>query len=226
MISSIDSSMASQLASSLFSKLDTQNKGYLEKSNFQSALGSASNDSDNTTEVDDVFEQLDGNGDGKVTEAEVSSVLANILSKNQNSAGIGQGPGGPGGPGGPPPPPQGEDTGFTKEELSSQLEEIGSSDDKRASVISNVVNNFEAADANQDGKVTAAEAMAYEQKNSVDSSSSSQSSAKTSANSTDTNNQANNDEIVQQVMKLLSAYKNQEAGAYASANSTSLSVMA
>jgi Ca2+-binding EF-hand superfamily protein len=226
MVSSIDSSMASQLASNLFNKLDTQNKGYLEKSNFQSALSSATSSSDSTTEVDDVFEQLDSNGDGKVTETEVSSVLANILNKNQNSTGMGQGPGGPGGPGGPPPPPQGEDTGFTKEELSSQLKEIGSSDDKRSSLISNVVNNFEAADANEDGKVTAAEAMAYDQKNSVEASSSAQSSAKTSTDATNPNNQANNDEIVQQVMKIISAYMVQQSGSFQSESTTSLSVTA
>lgn len=225
MISSIDSSMASQLASNLFNKLDTQNKGYLEKSNFQAALSSAAGSSDSTTEVDDVFEQLDSNGDGKVTETEVSSVLANMLSKNQNKTGMGQGPGGPGGPGGPPPP-QGEDTGFTKEELSSQLKEIGSTDDKRSALISNVVNNFEAADANEDGKVTAAEAMAYDQKNSVKASSSDQSTAKSSADSANTNNQANNDEIVQQVVKIISAYMVQQSGSFQSESTTSLSVIA
>ena len=60
-----------------------------------------------------------------------------------------------GGMGSMPPPPPENDTGFTEEELTEQLSEIGSSDSQRASLISNIVENFDAADTDGDGKVRA-----------------------------------------------------------------------
>lgn len=69
-----------------------------------------------------------------------------------------------GGPGGMPPPPrEGEDGGFTLDELTAQLEEIGDSDPARASLLSSVIENFETADSDGDGKASFAEAMALQE---------------------------------------------------------------
>lgn len=59
----------------------------------------------------------------------------------------------------PPPPVERRERvpairGFTKDELTSQLSDIGSSDSTRSSLISNIINNFDEADTDSDGKVS------------------------------------------------------------------------
>lgn len=97
----------------------------------------------------------------------------------------------------PPPPPE-NDARFTQEELESQLDETGSTDSQRSDFISNIVENFAAADADSDGKVSFAEAQAYNESAGQDSATSSQ-----SANSSDA-------EIMMQIMKLIHAYGSSE----------------
>ncbi len=77
----------------------------------------------------------------------------------------------------PPLPPGGaqgtsdSNTGFTKDELTGQLSEIGSDDAARSGLISKIVENFDEADTNSDGKVSLQEAMAYDNANSASSNS-------------------------------------------------------
>lgn len=191
MVSGINQS--SQMASQLFSRLDTKNQGYIEKSDLASAFSSIASQKSDSTSADDVFAALDGDSDGKVTESELSTVLAKLqeqLDSQFNQSRM-QGMGGHGGPQGmagmPPPPPPGGDAGFTKDELTQQLESAESSDSARNSLISNVVQNFEAADTNSDGKVSFQEAMAYDQSSS---------------------NSADSDEakIMMKIMQLMHAY--------------------
>ncbi|WP_374323868.1 EF-hand domain-containing protein [Azonexus sp.] len=160
MISGIGNTTA---LSQLFSRLDSKGQGYLEKSDFASAF-SAIGESDEST-IADVFAVLDGDSDGKVTESEFSSTLSQLqqeldsqFTQMRMQGMAGQGPQGMAG-GMPPPPPN--DEGFTEDELTAQLEEIGDSDSARASLISDIVSNFEAADTDSDGKVSFQEAMAY-----------------------------------------------------------------
>lgn len=162
MVSSISSASS---ITQLFSKLDTKNQGYLEKSDLVSAFSQIGSDSDSSA-VDQLFTALDNDGDGKVSESEFSSTLSKLqeeLDSQFNNMRMSGFPGAQGaGMGGmPPPPPPQDDEGFTKEELQSQLEEIGDSDSQRSSLISTVVNNFDEADSNGDGKVSFAEAQAY-----------------------------------------------------------------
>ncbi|HTY62001.1 MAG TPA: EF-hand domain-containing protein [Acidobacteriota bacterium] len=200
MISGIDSNLASAWATNLLSKIDTKNQGYIDKSELESAFSSISGSSDSTTNVDDIFNQLDSNGDGKVTESEISSALAKILQQANNHF---DGIGGPDGPPPPPPPKEGDGAGFTKAELVSQLNDIGSSDSKRSALISDIVQNFDAADANGDGKVSFKEAMAYEKAHHKDA------SASTSSDTTTQSSESQGDEttIARQLMKLLAAYQ-------------------
>lgn len=161
MVSGIGSSTA---LTQLFSKLDTKNQGYLEKSDLASAFSKISS-SDQSSSVDELFSTLDGDGDGKVTSSEFSSTLSQLQSEldsqynSMRMQGYSSAHGGHGG-GMPPPPPE-SDSGFTQDELQSQLDEIGSTDSQRSDFITNIVNNFEAADTDSDGKVTFSEAQAY-----------------------------------------------------------------
>ena len=184
-ISSVSSSILSSLFSvkntrtgssssaveNLFSQLDTTGKGYLEKSDLSTAfsqISSSSTSSTSSASVDDVFARLDSDSDGKVTEDELSSgldALASELDAQFNQMRMSGAM--------PPPPPPESDTGFTQEELESQLSEIGSSDSKRSDLLNKIIANFDTADTNSDGKVSFAEAQAYDQSTSSTSSSTS-----------------------------------------------------
>ena len=131
MVSSISSSSSSwamqrtdssQMASRLFSKLDTKDQGYIEKSDLETAFSNIAS-TDSSVSVDDVFSQLDTDGNGQVTEQEMSDSLQQLAEQldtgfnNMRTQGMGQMP--------PPLPPEGEDEGFTAEELTSMASEIG-----------------------------------------------------------------------------------------------------
>lgn len=198
---------AEEMASDLFSKLDSSGKGYIQESDLESALSaiigsssSSSTDSTGTASASEIFSQLDSDGDGKVTEVEMTSgfqKLAEALDSQFEQSRM---------QGAMPPPPQ-NDAGFTKDELTEQLSEIGSSDSERSSFISNVVENFDAADTNSDGKVTFQEAMAYNESSSSSSSaSSSSSSSSTSSSSSSTSSQVTDAQVFRQLMDLLRTY--------------------
>ena len=77
MLSSIN--QASQMASQLFSRLDTKSQGFIEKGDLASAFSQISAKAEeSTSSVDDVFSALDSNSDGKVTKDEFASVLAQL----------------------------------------------------------------------------------------------------------------------------------------------------
>ncbi|MBU1362306.1 MAG: EF-hand domain-containing protein [Gammaproteobacteria bacterium] len=189
---------ASQMASMLFSKLDTKSQGYLEKSDLAAAFSqitSNASQSASSTSADDVFTALDSNSDGKVTKDEFATVLAKLQESVSSQFG------GPmHGPGGMPPPPPADDAGFTKEELTSQLESADSSDTKRTELINKIVENFEAADTDSDGKVSFKEAMAYDKSTeSTSASDTGTATATTTANNSDA-------ELMMKIMQLMHAY--------------------
>ena len=156
---SILPSNASQIASSLFSKLDTISQGFIEKSDLQAAfskLDSSSSSSD-TSSVDEIFSSLDSDQDGKITKSEMTTGIENLvgqLNSQLNSSRMQNGMP-------PPPPPKGDDQGFTKDELSSIASKTD--DSNLANLMSSIAANFDAADTNGDGKVNSEEAMAYKQ---------------------------------------------------------------
>ncbi len=108
MVASISSTLASR-ADALFARLDTSNKGYLEKADLQAALpGNAGKRS--TVPADKLFARLDGDQDGKVTKSELSDALAKVGDQlnaqlNQSRAARAGRPAAA-----PPPPPPPADT--------------------------------------------------------------------------------------------------------------------
>ena len=209
-------SSISLLASNLFNKLDTKQKGYLEQSDIQTALSSLKSSSQ-STDASEVFTQLDADSDGKITKAELSNglqTLADTLqSQLQQSRMRGPGPDMNGGP--PPPPPAGDsgvDEGFTQDELSTMASD-SSTDSKRADLMSKLAANFDAADTDGNGKVTFKEAMAYDHSTSTD--------ASTTASESDTLNL----KVMVQIMQLLQAYGVSSSNSETT-NSSALSVTA
>ncbi len=188
MISGLGSSISS-MASSLFARLDTKSQGYIEQTDLQSAFEQISA----TSDAGEIFSALDSNSDGKLTESELTTSLTKLAEELDSQfnamrmSGAMSGMGGPGGAGGmPPPPPPENDKGFTKDELTAQLDEIGSSDSKRSSLISSIVQNFDQADTDGDGKVSHSEAMAFEQSNKTSTSSGTSTSSETGSSNAST----------------------------------------
>ncbi len=196
---------SSKLAEDLFSQIDTTGKGYIEKADLESAFQQVTSASGSAS-ADELFSSLDSDGDGKVTQDEMTSGLKSLmdtLDSQFQSMRMSEAMGGMGGM--PPPPPPGNDTGFTQEELEAQLEEIGDTDSKRSALISDIVDNFEAADADGDGKVTFQEAMAYEQSTASSSTTASSGDSATTAAGTSSGG-TSEAQLMLQIMKLAQAY--------------------
>jgi Ca2+-binding EF-hand superfamily protein len=195
-----------EMAQQLFANLDTSNQGYIEKSDLQSAFTQVSSVGNSTelntddSDLDELFNQLDSDGDGKVTESEFTDSLLQIdeqindlFSQMRMDQAMANMP--------PPPPPEemsgADDSGFTKEELEQQMEEIGSSDEKRSTLIENIIANFDEADSDGDGKVSMNEAMAFDQ------------SSSTSTAATDESNDLSteiSEKVMLQIARLMQSY--------------------
>ncbi len=220
-----------RLAEDLFSRLDTKGQGYIEKSDLESAFAGITDGSDSAS-VDEVFSQLDGDGDGKVTQDEMTSSmqkLAEELDSQFDQMRMAGGMNGMGGPGGMPPPPPRDDAGFSQDELESQLEKIGDTDSKRASLISNIVSNFDEADADGDGKVSFSEAVAYDSA-SQDSTGSSEASATaggtTASTGGSTSAAVTEQAVMKRIMALMHAYASADGARNGSMANGGLSVSA
>lgn len=137
----------SKMADKLFSKLDTKGQGFIEKSDLQSAFDqvASKSSSGNTPSVDDVFKALDGDGDGKVTKQEMSDGVAKLAdqleSQFQSMRMSGKG------------------SGMSKSDISGMAESTTGS---ASQALNTLTQNFDAADTNQDGKISAQEAMAFQ----------------------------------------------------------------
>jgi Ca2+-binding EF-hand superfamily protein len=197
---------STKLAEDLFSKIDTTGKGYIEQSDLEAAFGQVSSTS-GTSSADELFTTLDSNSDGKVTQDEMSSGLKSLmdsLDSQFQSKRMSDAIGATGNM--PPPPPPGNDSGFTKEELQTQLDQVGSTDSTRSSLLSKVIENFDAADTDGDGKVSFKEAMAYDQTTSSTASATSSSTTTSDATSAGTSTASTEAQLMLQIMKLAQAY--------------------
>ena len=197
---------ASTMAEDLFTKLDTTGKGYIEQSDLTSAISGLSSTSSSANSASELFSQLDSDGDGKVTQDELTTSLQKLAESLDSQFDEMRMQGGMP----PPPPPSESDAGFTEEELTDQLAEIGGTDSARASLISNVVNNFDAADTDEDGKVSFQEAIAYDKANPASSSSSTTDSTNSTDSTSSATSVASSDttdaQVFRQLMDLLRTY--------------------
>lgn len=217
-----------EMANDLFSKLDTSGQGYIEKTDLQDAFDQAASKvsaSGNSTGADDLFSKLDSDGNGKVTKQEFSDSVKKLvdeLDKQLQSARMqGSMPqmAGMGGPPPGPPPGAGEDQGMTKEELASAAEEVSGSNSSLSSMLTDLVQNFDAADANQDGKVTMQETIAYEQSRSTAGSGTSTTATSENAGATTSSSDSFEAQLMKQIMSLAQAYGiGQESGSAATSS--------
>ncbi len=138
----------SKMVDKLFSKLDTKGQGYIEKSDLQGAFDQASS---KTPSAEDIFKALDGDGDGKVTKQEMSDSVRKLadqlIGQLQNM----------------------RMSGMSKSDVNGMAESATGS---AAQKLTDLAENFDAADTNQDGNVSAQELMAYRASNETSSSTS------------------------------------------------------
>ncbi len=129
-------------------------------------MSSNVNVSGSSIAADDLFSQLDSDGDGRITKQEFTDLVKKLTQHFQSARMQGAMPpmGDMGGMTPGPPPAAEADSGMSKEELASPAEAAGDSDSSLASLLTERVANFDAADANQDGKVTMQETIAYQSK--------------------------------------------------------------
>lgn len=212
----------SQMASKVFSKLDTKNQGYLEQSDLQAAFDGAAGTS-GASDVSAVFKALDGNGDGKVSKDEFTeklSQLAQELDSQFHNMRMGHGGGMPPGP--PPAERSGgqEDAGFTKDELQEQLAQVGSSNDQRSSLLEQIISNFDQADSDGDGKVSFQEAQSFRE------SSASAAATETAQTLAEKTNSASQEQVMQKIMQLMRAYGMEGPTTSAGSTSSAISITA
>ncbi len=193
-------------AGAVFQKLDSQQKGYLEQADFSAALSQLQQSADDEQSAE-WFSQLDADQDGKLTSDEFSTAVSEQLYNAQGKFGM---PGG--GPQGMPPmgPPPGEDEGKTVDELTAMVEELSSTDSKAAAGLQTIIDQFDSADANKDGKVTMQEAQTLKQ----------QSQSKTDSTTTANTEDSSQLRLQQTLMQLMKTYG---AAASQSADNSSLS---
>lgn len=211
-----------KMAEELFSQLDTSGQGFIQKSDLQTAfdkISSISSSSSSTTStsstVDELFSTLDADSNGKVSKQEFTDTLARLQNAldqqyfdgRMQTAMQAGGTEGMGSRPPPPPPPPGGGPSMTKDELTSTLDQIGTSD-SRSALMSSIVQNFEQADTDGDGKVSFQEAMAFQQSSGGASSPVPTASADSSISSASSPSSGGNSEakVMMQIMKLMQAY--------------------
>lgn len=153
-----------QMANDIFTRLDTDNRGYIEQSDLTEALSKLDSTGNNNADIstEEMFAKMDGDGDGKVTQQEMAATFEQIASELDGPFPRRrlqeQMP--------PPPPPEGEapaDEGFTLEQLTEMSSQSASMDDPNNELFAKLAENFDAADADGNGKISREEAMDFMQ---------------------------------------------------------------
>lgn len=160
----------------VISNLDADGKGYLDVSDFQAAfeslgLGSADTADGSLTRAgaQEVVSILDVDGDGRVTSDDMTQGLQSLT----DSLGVLRGRESQAGTEAlgamlPPPPTSGQGLGFTKDELTAQLESLTATDgadtqDEGTQLLANILDQFDAVDTDGDGRISGEEALSFAQ---------------------------------------------------------------
>lgn len=190
MVASISSSTVSNWSDSLFNKLDTKKQGYIDASDLASALGTDSTDTAaNSSDAADMMKQIDSDGDGKITQSELSTAVSKVadqLNAQFDSSRVDKSQAGTP-PDGPPPAPPAGATSTTGADTTDSADSTDSTDDalnvsassasgtggakgaapaggggSASSASSTDTNKYvQAADTDANGKVSDDEAAAY-----------------------------------------------------------------
>jgi len=152
-------SMSSKFAEALLSTMDADASGGIDSAEFSTAALELSGISD-TSAISEAFTGLDTDENGAISLDELTSAFESMASGGMMAAGAPPPP-----PPGPPPSRSGEeeDEGYTVDELTTLASDVSSTDSTLSSLFETLVTNFDSADTNGDGKVTASEAMAYQE---------------------------------------------------------------
>ncbi|MET3137578.1 Ca2+-binding EF-hand superfamily protein [Undibacterium sp. GrIS 1.2] len=175
-----------QIADDVFSKLDTNNQGYLSEADLQSAFSKLSSSSSSTsattssnattasgssssstTEISDLFKKLDSDSDGKVTKQEFSSGLQKLSDEleSQFNARRTSGAGASNVSNQAPPPPPTQSAGSGQAQSADSGEQSGGGGGAAsATASSSATKTYDPADTNEDGTVSTKESLAYAEK--------------------------------------------------------------
>lgn len=203
----------SAVAADVFALLDSEGKGYVESGDLANALGSSASDAS----ADALFGAMDADSDGKVTEQELGSLLQQVADRFEDSFGaarVGQAMGNRPPP--PPPPPEGEDEGMTVDQLGAMAEEAEASGSAQAAELASLVESFDEADTNSDGKVSFQEAMAFRE-------SSQQAGNEGAARQAQPDEAAREAHMLARVLDMLQHYAGNEGGTTSAASTLSVS---
>lgn len=77
----LNPALLSQWSSQLFTSLDTQQKGYIDRNDLQTALASSVVPTSKAAPGEQLFQALDRNGDGKVTHSELTATVQSLADK-------------------------------------------------------------------------------------------------------------------------------------------------
>lgn len=100
---------------------------------------------------------MDSDGDGQLTSTEFSDNFSNLRYSAQGT--IGKRPASP------------EDSGLSKDELTAMLQGVEQEEQKSTAGLQSLLDNFDSADSDGDGKVTMQEARSFRESQRTDSSS-------------------------------------------------------
>ena len=200
-----------KMAEDAFAALDTGSKGYLDQTDLESALSASGGD------AEAMMTALDTDADGQVTQEEMTAVLQQMFSTQDRGqfdmrmAGDRPPP--------PPPPADATDEGFTLDQLTQMASDLAQTDSQRASEFSTLVDSFDSADTDGNGKLSREEAMSFLFGDDAD--------ASPSTADTTADNSSTNQNLMRQLMAVVRTYGNVGTmgnGAGSSADTASLSI--
>ncbi|MDD2729840.1 EF-hand domain-containing protein [Malikia sp.] len=192
-----------EMADKVFSRLDSSGKGYIDQADLQAAtqqLTSAAASQDASSDVGKLFSALDPDSSGQVSKQEFSDSLqkmADQLDQQRQSSRM--------------------ENAIAEAGLGGQAGAAGAQGMGGGSKPSNGVRSFEAADLNQDGKVSAEEARAYQQTQASQSMEQAGGSTSNQAGTAATDSSLSPAQVLMQVSRLFQAYVvNHDSGSQAS----------
>jgi hypothetical protein len=127
-----------QMAKTFFKKADADNSGGIDKTELKTMLANGAGNTTSTMNIDDIFAEVDTNGDGSIDETENANQMKKMEGKGAPPAG-GKPPSG-----GSPPSGAGQKPAASSGTSSSASNEV-----------------YDEKDTNKDGTVSAQEELAY-----------------------------------------------------------------